>query len=113
MSGFDPNRSQVSGEALAAFLSADVNEDLMSVPGIGAASAAALTASDETDGGVATTFQLIGKFLLLKGPGMTSGQHCDAFWYYLKLKGVNAHRSGIVKAVAEKVNVAFPGIYTP
>jgi hypothetical protein len=38
-------------------------------------------------------------------------QHCDAFWFWLKSKGITAYRSGIVMAIAEKVNTMLPGIY--
>lgn len=63
--------------------------------------------------------------------------HCDAFWFWLKSKGINSYRryavcyilsiidmegaanqpwicvhySGIVMAIAEKVNTMLPGIY--
>jgi len=111
--GFDANRSQVSEDALAKFLAEDVREDITSVPGIGPAAAKALARSDAQDSAVLTTYQLFGKFLSLRAPGMTTEEHCDAFWNYLALKGINSHRSGIVLAVAEKVDLAFPGVYRP
>lgn len=37
--------------------------------------------------------------------------HCDSFWHWLKSKGINSYRSGIVMAVAEKVNTMIHGIY--
>lgn len=110
--GFDPNRSQVSEDTLAKFLSQDVQEDITSVPGIGPAGARLLAASTESEVGVQTTWQLFGVFLKLKGPGMTSQEHCDAFWHWLAMKGVKSHRSGIVHAVAERVDLAFPGVYS-
>lgn len=110
--GFDVNRSQVSADALARFLAADLGEDLGAVPGVGPKAKEMLAADDE-GGAVRTTFQLVGKFLCLRAPGMTTQEHCDAFWHWLKLKGVDAHRSGIVHAIAEKTNLMIPGIYTP
>ena len=62
------------------------------------------------DAAVETTYQLIGKFLSLKGKGMSSKEHMDAFWFYLKARGVDSHRSGIVDAIARKVDVMIPGI---
>ena len=111
--GFDANRSQVSEDQLAKFLAEDVREDVTSIPGIGPAAAKTLAKSDERDSAVLTTYQLFGKFLSLRGPGMTTEEHCDAFWQWLALKGINSHRSGIVLAVAEKLDIAFPGLYRP
>ena len=107
--GFDVNRSQVSEDQLAKFLAEDVHEDITSVPGIGPAAAKKLAEQVEGDSPIQTTYQLIGKFLSLRGPGMSTQEHCDAFWNYLSLRGVNSHRSGIVHAIAEKTDLAFPG----
>jgi len=65
---------------------------------------------------VTNTYQLIGKFLMLKGPDedgnkVESVEHMEKFWWYLKQKGISSHRSGIVRAIAEKVNTMLPGIY--
>lgn len=38
-----------------------------------------------------------------------SVEHCDKFWYWLQSKGINSNRSGIVNAIAEKVNTWIPG----
>ncbi len=48
---------------------------------------------------------------MLKGADTTTQEHCDAFWRWLDSRGINSHRAGIVKAIAEKVNVMMPGIY--
>ena len=58
------------------------------------------------------------KFLMLKGPDsednkVESMEHCEKFWYWLQDKGISAHRSAIVKAVALKVNGLLPGVYDP
>lgn len=111
MSGFDVNRSQVSDEALATFLKAEVEEDITTVPGVGPSAAGKLADNSEGEAGVKTTYQLIGKFLSLRDPDMASQTHCDAMFNWLKLKGVNAHRSGIVHAIAEKTDTMMPGIY--
>lgn len=65
---------------------------------------------------VTSTYQLIGKFLSLKGEDVEGDvvqtvEHCDRFWYWLKEVGIVAHRSGIVNAIAEKCNTWLPGIY--
>lgn len=94
-----------------------VSGDVTEVPGIGPAAAKKL-ACGEGDEKVTNTYQLIGKFLMLKGPDdaenkVESMEHCEKFWYWLQDKGISAHRSAIVKAVACKVNGLFPGVYDP
>ena len=53
---------------------------------------------------------------MLKGPDtednkVESLEHCEKFWYWLQDKGISAHRSAIVKAIAMKVNGLLPGVY--
>ncbi|KAH9259981.1 hypothetical protein BASA81_001742 [Batrachochytrium salamandrivorans] len=110
MSGFDPEKSKVSAAALARFLTDKVNEDLKSVPGIGDVAVAKLSVEKDGDSAVETTYQLIGKFLALKGAGMEPKDHMDAFWFYLQARGVDSHRSGIVLSIAQKVDLMMPGI---
>ena len=104
--GFDINRSRVSDDTLAVFLSSPLDSDIESVPGIGPSSKEKLKAA-----GIETTIQLMGTFLTLKGIDMDQTQHCDAMWFYLQEIGVNTLRSGIVHCIAEKANVMVPGIY--
>mmetsp|Transcript_10588 Transcript_10588/g.15872 ORF Transcript_10588/g.15872 Transcript_10588/m.15872 type:complete len:127 (+) Transcript_10588:83-463(+) len=111
--GFDPNRSQVGEDKLAAFLQAEVSEEISSVPGIGPRAKELLAKEVEGDQAITTTYQLIGKFLTLKGQGMTPAEHCNAMWHWLKLRGVSSHRAGIVLCLAEKVNLFMPGVWVP
>ncbi|CEG44843.1 hypothetical protein L914_07744 [Plasmopara halstedii] len=116
--GYDPQKSRVAEDTLADFLRAPLTGDLTEVPGIGKAAVTKLAGSDDGTEAVTNTFQLIGKFLLLKANSDDDGDdvidcaaHCDAFWFWLKSKGITAYRSGIVMAIAEKVNTMLPGIY--
>ncbi|KAL3670057.1 hypothetical protein V7S43_005427 [Phytophthora oleae] len=116
--GYDPQKSRVAEDTLADFLRAPLTGDLTEVPGIGKAAVAKLGASDDGEDAVTNTFQLIGKFLMLKAnleedadDVIDCAAHCDAFWFWLKSKGITAYRSGIVMAIAEKVNTMLPGIY--
>jgi hypothetical protein len=61
--------------------------------------------------GVKTTHALIGQYLLLRTPGMSTQQWCDAFWQWLADAGIDSYRSGIVHAVAEKVDLLIPGSF--
>eukprot|EP00499_Haloplacidia_sp_CaronLabIsolate_P011624 CAMPEP_0196780942 /NCGR_PEP_ID=MMETSP1104-20130614/8871_1 /TAXON_ID=33652 /ORGANISM="Cafeteria sp., Strain Caron Lab Isolate" /LENGTH=117 /DNA_ID=CAMNT_0042151159 /DNA_START=14 /DNA_END=367 /DNA_ORIENTATION=- len=98
--------SQVAEDTLAAFLTAPVESDLSSLPGVGPAAIRKFKAA-----GVETTHQLIGVYLSMKGEGVSVQAHCDAFWEWLQEVGINAHRSGIVLCIAEKVNSWMPGIF--
>lgn len=110
MSGYNPGKTRIQEDTLATFLRQPVSEDLQTVPGIGPANAKLLAGGEGGDA-VETVHQLIGKFLALKGPGVTPVEHCDAFWYWLQARGVNAGRNNIVLAIAEKVEVFMPGLY--
>ena len=107
--GYNPNRSQISDTSRDRFIEDEIEEDLTSVPGIGAGAARELARGD--DGGVHTTHQLIGRFLAMRRPGMGQRAHCDAMWYFLRDNGVHAHRSGIVRCLAEKCETMMPNIY--
>lgn len=114
LTGFDPRRSNIAPSTLADFLKNDINEDITSVPGIGPAAAKSLAMVNPNlpgDYPVETTFQLIGKFLSLREKGMKPADHANAMWIWLQNKGIIAYRSGIVLAIAEKVNTMIPGIY--
>ncbi len=104
--GYDPNKSKLSTDTIAAFISSPITIHLTQVPGLGPVGAKLLNKH-----GVETTYQLVGVFLSFKGPETDIRQHCDLFWLWLQEKGVKWHRSAIVMCIAEKVNTMFPGIY--
>lgn len=64
-----------------------VDADLKTVPGVGPKAKELLEAA-----GVENTYQLIGKFLTLKGSKLTTQQHCDAFYEWIVEVGIRAHR---------------------
>lgn len=124
--GYDPQKSRVAEDTLADFLRAPLTGDLTEVPGIGKAAVTKLGEAKDGEEAVENTFQLIGKFLMLKvrlellyyrGRGergahaalwlgrsvqansddnddgvINCAQHCDAFWFWLKSKGITAYR---------------------
>lgn len=63
--GYDPQKSRVAEDTLADFLRAPLTGDLTEVPGIGPAAVTKLAAGEDGES-VENTFQLIGKFLMLK-----------------------------------------------
>jgi len=115
--GYDPKRSRVSDSTLADFLRAPLTGDLQEVPGIGKAAEEKLrTGNDYDEEPITNTYQLIGKFLMLKGPDedgikVESIEHVEKFWHWLKNRGISSYRSGIVRSIAEKVDHMMPGVY--
>jgi hypothetical protein len=95
------------------WLRSQVTPDLNDVPGIGPAAVKKLAAGDEQ---ITNCYQLFGKFLMLRGPDseervVENMEHTEKFWQWLKQKGISAHRSAIVRAIAEKSATFFTGIY--
>lgn len=115
--GYDPKRSRVSDDKMDQWRRAQITGDLVEVPGIGAAAVKKLAEADEGADKITNTYQLFGKFLMLKGPGhgdeimVESVEHTQKFWEFLKNRGISSHRSAIVKAIAEKSSTFFGGIY--
>jgi hypothetical protein len=60
--------------------------------------------------GITTSFQLMAKFLSLKGEGVSPREHCDLFLAWLAEVGINGNRNNIVVAVSEKCSVLFTGL---
>ena len=88
---------------------APISGDLKEVPGIGPATEEKLRENQ-----ISTTFQLLGKFLMLKEEGVESVELCDRFWYWLESIGTPAgHRGGVVQAIANKLDASYPGMYDP
>jgi len=110
MSGYNYNKTTVHEDKLNEWLGAPISGDLQDVAGIGPKNEQ-LLASGEGDNQIETSHQLIGKYLSLKAKNVDSKTHCDAFYFWLKAKGVNAGRNNIVLAIAERCECFFPGIY--
>jgi len=96
-----------------------ITGDLNEVPGIGPAAIKRLSDKDlPDDDRVTNTYQLFGAYLRLRGPDDEDDQvdsfaHNGKFWHWLQFKGITAHRSAVVRAVAEKLAPMFPGLYDP
>ena len=50
-----------------------------------------------------STYQLIGKYLMLRGHGVSNYENAQLFFRWLKHRGINSHVHSIVEAIAEKV----------
>ncbi|CAN0098301.1 unnamed protein product [Scytosiphon promiscuus] len=79
------------------------------VPGIGPVAATHLAKED--GGSITNTYQLMGKVLALCGDELDPVEHCDKFYSWVVEKGIEKQRSTIVLAIAEKANLAYPGVY--
>ncbi|CBN77680.1 conserved unknown protein [Ectocarpus siliculosus] len=117
--GYDPTQTGVGvgpDPALEAFNEAPITGLLSEVPGIGPAFSG-LLGEGEGEDCIKNTFQLIGKFLVLRTSNEEDGklidcvEHCDKFYWWLQSKGIGGVRGRIVQCIAEKVNMSYPGIY--
>ena len=93
-----------------------ISGKITEVPGIGPAAARILADDPNSAMQITNTYQLIGQYLLLKGPEdeentVTVAELNQKFWFFLKMKGIVAHRSAIVLAISDKVSTFFPGFY--
>mmetsp|Transcript_12238 Transcript_12238/g.18321 ORF Transcript_12238/g.18321 Transcript_12238/m.18321 type:complete len:121 (+) Transcript_12238:104-466(+) len=103
---FDPDKSRVSKCTKTEFIDGTIEEDILSVPGVGDAAAARLAKR-----GVNNTYQFIGVYLGLRENDMDSVAHHDAFVNFLNKAGITNCRHGIVDAIAQKVSTMIPGLY--
>lgn len=110
--GYHPYLSIVTKEELQKWLTAPLIEDITQIPGVDQKCAHALSVSTAAGDGITTSFQLLGVFLLCKGLGVKAAENCSRFHAWLLAKGITNNASTIVKAVAEKCNKMFPGIYS-
>ena len=105
--GYNPSRSRNDPAKLAQFIQAPITGDLEEIPGLGRVNKAKMNAE-----GVSTTYQLFGKFLMLKDEGVDSVELCNRFWYWLEtIETPPGYRGSIVQAVACKLDVTYPGLY--
>lgn len=111
---YEPEKSRISEDVLADFLRCTLTGDLTEVPGLSRCAIRKLAAGDDK---ITNTFQLIGKFLLLKTNVCKTDEiistklHCDKFYNWLKSKGIQSYRTDIVMSIAEKTNTMIPGLY--
>lgn len=101
---FDPACSRLSESALRAFMEKPVTGDLTEIPGVGSKTAACLQAKD-----IDTTFQLFGKYLLLRDNHISQQEHLDRFLRYLSVDAEcpKAYVQSQVQAISEKMNTGF------
>lgn len=110
---FNPKNLSVPAETIAHWKEHILPEgDLTKVPGIDQANADLLMAA-----GIASIHMLTGEYLMQKGPDVDSfdsvGHHKKFFAWLGDDVGIVFHRSTIVHAIGEKMNLVFPGIYDP
>ena len=105
--GYNPNRSRTDPDKLAEFIQKPITGKLTEVPGLGDVTEKLLK-----EEGITTTYQLFGKFLMLKDEGVESVELCDRFWYWLEsINTPVGYRGSIVQAVACRLDATYPGLY--
>ena len=99
---YDPNKSQINEDTLAAFLQDEIQAELTSLPGVGPASKQLLIHE-----GIHTTFQLLGKYCSFVG-GNKAMTPQDRMFFWLKSIGIASHRNTIINAISEKMSIMMP-----
>lgn len=96
----------ISNSKFDKFCHEPLDDDVLSVPGLGVIAARNLKAD-----GICCTTQLIGKFLTLKRPDCSIEEHVDLFYQYLLSVRVGGLAPIITICIAEKANMMIPGIF--
>ena len=103
---YDPNKSQINEDTLAAFLQDELQAELTSVSGVGPASKELLLHE-----GIHTTFQLLGKYCSFVGENKAMTPQ-NRMFYWFKSIGISAHRNTIITALSEKTSILLPELDT-
>ena len=91
----------------ARFVNSAWEEDLISIPKVGAGTKAALV-----EAGITNTYKLIGQFLMFRETGDNTQQRCNMMCDFLVSAGVTkALMHPICMALAKKIDRAFPGFF--
>ena len=105
--------TQMAHDAVSDFMRAPLTGDIMEVPGINSSEKQKLALTPEP---IHTTFQLIGKVLMLKtfDPRtmqlINCEQHCALVAHWLYHKGIaNGHSIALI--LIEKLGTMMPGLY--
>ena len=108
MAGWVPTMTKLNTDGVAKWLHTPITGELKEVPQLGPACAEKLRAA-----GISTTYGLFGQFLSLKEEDVGSVEVCDRFYYWLESIDIPAGSKGtITHAIALKLEVHFPGIYS-
>ena len=112
---YDAESSRMNEETLAKFLAAPLSNEagrLEDIPGIGPKTAECLSTESEdmVSIPIETPLQLLGWFLSMRAPGMSSEIHLSIFMTYLKNeRKISANKHTIAQALHEKCCHLFPG----
>jgi len=106
---YDPCKSQINDDKLAFFIQSPISPDLITVPGIGSA-----CKEDLEKVNIRTTHQLVALYLsLYDNTSVGPVELTDKFYIWLKMNvpSLTKYRSTVVRCLAEKLNILFPGLY--
>lgn len=100
---YDASASRLTDAALTLWMETEITGQLTEVPGVGEKTAGKLN-----DVGIHTTFQLFGKYLSLRGPGVDQQEHLNLFMNFLEGAGcAKSYLASQVQAVSERMNIGF------
>ena len=111
MSHYHPaNMSAQLENKLSDFMKAPVTGDLSEVPGIAASEDSAGQRALRGEG-IASTHQLIAKYLSFKNEDVSAMEHSECFYQWLAEIGINSHRAGIVRSICKRTAIIYPDLY--
>jgi hypothetical protein len=106
---FNPSKSVISEKSLVDFICSATYSQIVKVPGIGATTARALA---ECDPPVSNVYQLMGLYLTFRGQSVSQEKWCQSMFDFLVKAGSQKHwAASITHALAEKLNLYYPGLY--
>jgi hypothetical protein len=86
--------------------------DMKKIPGIGEKTEIAITkGTSDLTFQINTGYALFGVFMSLKGKDADCVMHCNRFYNWLHTMGVKNKAHTIVRAIAERANLSFTGLY--
>ena len=100
------NTSKVKPDVLDSFTASTLEEDLLSIPTVGQACAAALKGAD-----IHSSFQLLGKFLQFKAPSDSTQEYLSKFVRWLaSISYPKGFEDNLALLLANKADQLFPGV---
>jgi len=102
---YDPAKSTISADAMNLWLREPLTDDITQVPGLGLHYKDHLRqvpAEMQKVGGeepVTTPYQLIGKYLMMKGEGVGCIDQANRFILWLKARGIKGGRNSVTEVL--------------
>ena len=109
---YRPELSHLGDNELITWLSTAKLDDLKVIPGLGMKTEEALKSyTQNCENPITSAYALVGLFINMKQAHMGRIDHINMFYDFLKKAGVHGSIHTIIRAVAERAKLTFPGLY--